>query len=135
MTDPTPFSDTEQTTSDVSAFIDDDPLQVNNVISEAAAIQEDVQSLEAMTHAYENDVQQFTNGFATAWDESMLAFQSEIETWQAETAKAQAAMTAEPAPPTSNANAKTPLITPEQLQALKQRLSGAATKKTPGPDA
>ncbi|MCR4377592.1 MAG: hypothetical protein NUV50_05805 [Rhodospirillales bacterium] len=99
--------------------LDDDPLQVNDIIAEAAAVQQDVQALQAEVEAW----------------------QSETETWQDETTEAQATMMAETSPSASNASA--PHITPEQMEALKQRLSNAAApkgkttaaKKLPDPDA
>ena len=97
--------------------LDDDPLQVNDIIAEATAVQQDVQALQAEVEAW----------------------QSETEAWQDETAEAQAEMTAEASPSPSNASAP-PVTLDEQVEALKQRLSNAVApkasattaKKTPG---
>lgn len=103
-------------TDQIQPGLDDDPLQVNDIIAEATAVQQDVQALQAEVEAW----------------------QSETETWQDETIEAEAAMTVEASPSASNTS--TPCFTPEQMEAFKQRLSNAATpkasataaKKTPG---
>lgn len=98
-------------TDQIQPGLDDDPLQVNDIIAEAAAVQQDVQALQAEVEAW----------------------QSETETWQNETDEA--------SPSASNASAPriTPEQIETLKQRLSDAAAPkgktTAAKKLPDPDA
>lgn len=132
MTDPTqqPTQTAGQATGQPTP--DDDPLQVSSIIWEAlqvttqdaAAEQEEGRSVEALTQSFEDYVSDYTDTFAQAWEASQQAYQTEVENWQAETSKALAQFqaTAGQQPSPSSANMGQTVL--QQMEALKQRLSG-----------
>ena len=121
------MSDTTQTTNQPAAS-NDDPLQVDSIISEAfqvssgdaIAAQEEGAALEALAQSYQTYVLQYTETFAQTWEDITRSYQTEVESWQAEMAKAEAAQPAQTPNNTDNTNKVL-----EQIEALKNRLAGA----------